>query len=563
MGWLNNLKVAQRLVLLILVFVVALVGVGGTGYFYLKKTSDAMDAMYREKMHAVELILENRIHMRRIEMSIFALMLTTDNNENQKLLTMVSERDAAFDKNLADFEKMPLTSQQKAEVESIRATLQSYRQVNKQVLALAGQNKNGEAYQLFKSQAEPLGLSFNQVLVQLSEDVKKEATAMNEQGKKDFSQASLTFAMILTAAILLGLALGWTITKRITSRLSATVVFLDHVAEGDFSQEVPASSMADRSEFGVLATSVDKMNRSIGALIRNLLNTAEQLAASSEELTASADQSAQASNQVAQSITEVAKGSDEQLRAADQTRDMVEQMSKGIDQMAQKTASAAAEGEQSVGQAVAQMGIIETKTEATANVIASLEERSKQIGQIVEVISTIAAQTNLLALNAAIEAARAGEAGRGFAVVADEVRKLAEQSQDAAKQITELIGEVQGRTNQAVLFMNEGRREVETGAKVVNSAGQSFADILRMVREISAEVHEISAATEELTSGTQQVVGAAQRISKESRQAAEQTETISAATEEQSASMEEIASASRHLANMAEGLQVAVQKFKI
>ncbi|WP_027936816.1 methyl-accepting chemotaxis protein [Anaeroarcus burkinensis] len=573
MGWLNNLKVAQRLVLLILVFVVALVGVGGTGYLYLKKTSDSMDAMYREKMHAVELILDNRIHMRRIEMSTFELMITTDDSENQKLLTMIREREAAFDKNVAEFEKMPLTSQQKAEVEGLRTKLQAYRQVHKQVLTLAGQNKNAEAYQLFKTQAEPLGLSFNQVLVQLSEDVKKEAAAMNEQGKKDFSQASLTFTMILAVSIVLGLALGWTITKRITSRLSATVVFLDHVAEGDFSQEVPTASMADRSEFGALATSVDKMNRSIGALIRNLLNTAEQLAASSEELTASADQSAQASNQVAQSITEVAKGSDEQLRAAEQARDMVEQMSKGIDQVAQntmvvsasaqKTAGAAAEGEQSVGQAVAQMGIIETKTEATAEVIASLEERSKQIGQIVEVISTIAAQTNLLALNAAIEAARAGEAGRGFAVVADEVRKLAEQSQDAAKQITELIGEVQGRTNQAVLFMNEGRREVETGAKVVNSAGQSFADILRMVREISAEVHEISAATEELTSGTQQVVDAAQRISKESRQAAEQTETISAATEEQSASMEEIASASRHLANMAEGLQVAVQKFKI
>ena len=418
-----------------------------------------------------------------------------------------------------------------------------------------------------------LGLSFNQVLVQLSEDVKKEAAAMNEQGKKDFAQASLTFTMILAVAILLGLTLGWTITKRITSRLSATVVFLDHVAEGDFSQEVPVASMADKSEFGALATSVDKMNSSIRALIRNLLNTAEQLAASSEELTASADQSAQASNQVAQSITEVAKGSDEQLRAAEQTRDMVEQMSKGIDQMAQntmvvsgsaqKTATAAAEGEQSVGQAVSQMGVIETKTQATASVIASLEERSKQIGQIVEVISTIAAQTNLLALNAAIEAARAGEAGRGFAVVADEVRKLAEQSQDAAKQITELIAEVQGQTNQAVLFMNEGQREVETGTKVVNSAGQSFADILRMVREISAEVDEISAATEELTSGTQQVVGAAQQINRESRRAAEQTQTISAATEEQSASMEEIASASRHLANMAEDLQVAVRKFKI
>ena len=88
MGWLNNLKVAQRLVLLILVFVVALAGVGGTGYLYLKKTSDAMDAMYREKMHAVELILDNRIHMRRIEMSTFELMITTDDSENQKLLTI-------------------------------------------------------------------------------------------------------------------------------------------------------------------------------------------------------------------------------------------------------------------------------------------------------------------------------------------------------------------------------------------------------------------------------------------------------------------------------------------
>jgi methyl-accepting chemotaxis protein len=187
-----------------------------------------------------------------------------------------------------------------------------------------------------------------------------------------------------------------------------------------------------------------------------------------------------------------------------------------------------------------------------------LGERSKEIGQIVDTISGIAGQTNLLALNAAIEAARAGEQGRGFAVVAEEVRKLAEQSQDAAKQIAVLIGEIQGETDRAVAAMNNGTREVKLGAEVVNASGKSFQEIAEMVTRVSGQTKEISAAIELMANGSQQIVESVKEIDELSKHASGEAQTVSAATEEQSASMEEIASSSQALAHLAMDLREAL-----
>jgi len=573
MSWLNDLKVGQKLIVLIVVFIIGLVGVGVTGFHYLNKTSDDMDKMYSEKLMAVELLDESRIYARRVEAAIYALVLNEDANEIQKTLEKINQDAKSFDESLTKYENLPLDAKEKEAVKAVRENLTQYREARKQVIELANKNQDKEAYKAYVKNAAPPAEKFTMSLRAMGEHAKKAAEDMNVQSKKSVADAIMIFVAIILGSIIIGTLIGWVIMKRITSRLTQAVNFLGEIAGGDFSRNVPEESMQDKSEFGTLSQAVDKMNKNIRALIKQMSHTSEQLASASEELTASAEQSAQAANQVAGSITEVASGAEKQLHLANSANDIVAQMSNGISQVAEntmivsnsaeQTAVSANDGEKAVEKAVKQMQVIEQKTNATATVIGELEGKSKEIGQIVEVIASIAAQTNLLALNAAIEAARAGEAGRGFAVVAEEVRKLAEQSENAAKQITDLISQVQDKTNSAVSFMKEGKKEVDNGAEVVNIAGHSFGEILDMIRKISDQIHEISAASQQITSGTNDVVVAVQNINKESKNAAEQTQTISAATEEQSASMEEIASSSQHLAKMAEDLQGEIRKFKI
>ena len=573
MNWLNDLKVGQKLALLIAVFLSALVCVGGLGYYFLSKTNDSVNKMYNEKLMAIEALSDGRYQAQKIESNTFALMATTDGNESKSLSDDIGKRAKIFDEDLTKFEQIDKEDMSKAKVKAIREDLAKYRAVRVKVLELGMQNKNAEAYTLYKQQGQVLSEKFSGELLSLADEANKTAEQMNQQNQKDFAFANMLFIIVILGSILLGVLLGLLITKRITKRLADVVKFVELLSQGDFSKDVSAESLADKSEVGMVSRACNVMNKNLRGLIRQLSGTSEQLAASSEQLTANAEQSAQASTQVADSVTDVAQGTERQLHLANTANSVVHQISEAIRQVAgnteavsnsaEKTAETANAGEKAIKQAVNQMSIIEQKTNATAAVIGELEEKSQQIGQIVDVISNISGQTNLLALNAAIEAARAGEAGRGFAVVAEEVRKLAEQSQEAAKQITDLIGEVQSKTDNAVSFMQDGKKEVDNGANVVTVAGQSFEDILKMVREMTTQIHEISGAIEEVTSGTQNVVNTVQDIDDESKKTSERTQTISAATEEQSASVEEIASSSQHLAKMAEELQQAIRKFKV
>jgi methyl-accepting chemotaxis protein len=343
------------------------------------------------------------------------------------------------------------------------------------------------------------------------------------------------------------------------------------LAQGDLREREAKISSED--EIGQLSKGFQDMRTNLRALVGKVHSQAEQLAASSEELTASADQSAQAANQVAVSITGVATGAEEQLSAAHETSSIVEQMSASLEQVAATTSQVsdqsiqatnkAGEGNTAVEKAVRQMVQIEQTVNISAKVVAELGERSKEIDQIVATISSIASQTNLLALNAAIEAARAGEHGRGFAVVAEEVRKLAEQSQEATKQISALIGKIQGDTDKAVVAMDDGTREVRLGAEVVNTAGQAFEEIVTLVTQVSDQVKEISTAIEHMAEDSEQIVGAVNRIDNLSKKATGEAQTVSAATQEQSASVEEIASSSQSLANLAMELREAVSKFHV
>lgn len=376
--------------------------------------------------------------------------------------------------------------------------------------------------------------------------------------------------IVLGIGLLLGIVCAVIITRPVIASINQGVDYAAAMAQGNFTQHLEVTA---KDEIGMLLQSLGNASENLRALIRHVADSAETVAASSEELTASAEQSVQAANQVASSITDVARGAEEQLNTVGKTSVVVEQMSANAQQIAanativaataQKTSQASQAGERAVDTAINKMADIEKAVSMSVQTVAVLGGRSQEIGQIVDAISGIAGQTNLLALNAAIEAARAGEQGRGFAVVAEEVRKLAEQSQEAAKQIAGLIHEIQAETDKAVAAMNAGYREVEAGSQVVNIAGKSFNDIAVLIEEVSAQTNDISIAIQQMAGGSRQTVQAMREIDCVNKETSSQTQTVSAATEEQLASMEEISASSQALAGMAEELQGAIRKFKI
>lgn len=387
-----------------------------------------------------------------------------------------------------------------------------------------------------------------------------------KQVNEFFSEITIYFVI----AILVLVGLMYFVLQYMLKKLPYLSTMINTIGTGDLT---PRLSIESNDELGTIAREMNKMLDSICHIIGKVHTEAEKLAVSSEELSISVSQSAQAANQVATSITQVAGGTENQVIVVDNTAHVVEHMSDGIryvanctDQVAESSAQAAEKakaGALSIEKAVSQMLMVEQTVNSSAGVVTKLGERSKEIGQIVDTISGIASQTNLLALNAAIEAARAGEQGRGFAVVAEEVRKLAEQSQDAAKRIAELISEIQGETNDAVVAMDRGTQEVKVGTEVVNTAGSAFGDIAEIVTHVSGQVTEITAAIHRVVSDSQQIVTAVREINDLSKEAAGEAQTISAAIEEQSASMQQMEIASKGLAEIAQSLKEVISSFKV
>ena len=573
MRWVNNLKVGKKLSLLILCSLIGLLAVGITGYYFLQSSSKSIDIMYNERLLSSEWLNESRIHARAITADIYKLMITTDKGENENLKKDIDTRAGEFNNYMTLYKNLRLDPFEISKIKEIDDNLAKYRDGRKTVISLAEENKNQEAYEYYEKNVDTYVQDFMKGLVELGEHNRQIAEEINTSNKSEFKIATVIFLSIVAVASMLIIVLGVLITKRITKRLNDFVVFIGRLAEGDFSIKIKEENLKDKSEFGIVTNALDKMTKKIIDLINQLGDTSEKLVSSSEELTASAEQSADASNLVASAVTTMANGADDQLSLANKTTEVVENISdkinivsentKAVSTLTDNAKTSASAGEEAVEKAINQMERIEKKTNETATIISELEEKSIKIGQIVDTIGSISEQTNLLALNAAIESARAGEAGRGFSVVAEEIRKLAEQSQQASKEIAEIITDVQNKTNSAVLVMNENSREVDTGAKVVNIAGTSFSEILQMIKEISEQIHEISRSINDINNGTKASVSSVNNIQNISTKIADETQTISAAAEEQLASVEEIASSSKILAQMSEELRKVINKFKV
>ena len=391
--------------------------------------------------------------------------------------------------------------------------------------------------------------------------------------KKSISQMVLVTALVIVLSIFAAVYMA----KRITKPIILVSKEMLRMADRDFTNNEEIGEViklkSKNNEIGQIAEALELMHDNIRTLMMNISDITTFVASASEELSASATQSAEASEMVAASCTNVAGSCSEQINAVssagDETNEFVNNMQEfqeaivRSNDMTKSTNEAATKGAKDMSNATDMMVTIKESVENTAAVVEGLGEKLKNIDTFVNTISEIASQTNLLSLNASIEAARAGEAGRGFAVVAGEISKLADDSNQAAANITALIDDIMKSSEAAVASMKEGAQHVVEGTDTVNEAGETFNNIVEMVRSIADESERMSDIVDQLSSGTDTIAENIKKIEEMSESVADETSNVSAASEEQTASSHEVAEASDKLAENAQNLQNLVRSFKL
>lgn len=375
--------------------------------------------------------------------------------------------------------------------------------------------------------------------------------------------------LLISSFILGGVAIFF-IVRSITIGLRRLVDFSEKVSEGDLTETLETKS---KDEIGDLTRSFSKMSESLRDVIRAVQQSVDNVASASEELTASASQTSQATEHITMSIEQFSNGNEAQNEKVESSTNQLVAMNEGLQDMSQtssevaavslQSTEAAGQGGRIVESTASQMKHIDTSVQEAEQVIKELEYKSKDITSILNVINGIADQTNLLALNAAIEAARAGESGRGFSVVAEEVRKLAVQSADSAKEIEKLIQEIVLEIAKSQDMFKAVNREVNAGLGMTEEAKESFQHIYEAAEGMSKKLSQLNDTAIDLSSGSKLVSQAMQEMRQVSRESAANIQDIAASAEEQLASMEEITSSSVTLANMAEELKELTSQFKI
>ncbi|WP_217587173.1 methyl-accepting chemotaxis protein [Lentibacillus saliphilus] len=397
---------------------------------------------------------------------------------------------------------------------------------------------------------------------------------MVEHGESMVKQGTTTSRInIIIAAVVtvFGLIIAFLTSVSITKPVTKVMQRMNALADGDLSHE-PLETKA-RDEIAQLVTATNMMNKNNRDLLEQVYEVSETVSSQSEELTQAANEVKSGTEQVASTMEELASGAETQANSASHLAsimgilaDSVKTANENgtyIQENSGKVLNLTAEGNQLMQSSAEQMQRIEQIVKDAVEKMGGLDEQSKEISKLVSVIKDVAEQTNLLALNAAIEAARAGEHGKGFAVVADEVRKLAEQVAISVNDITSIVTNIQNETGAVSGSLREGYNEVEAGTTQIESTRDTFNDIQTAVRDEGARINEMSQNLSEIVANSENMNESIENIASISEESAAGVEETAASAQQSSSSMEEVAASSQQLAQLAEQLNTLVGRFKL
>lgn len=526
MKWYSNLKTATKIVSAFLIVSLILAGFGVYSITVLRNTNKNMDTMYSNNLISVKELSAAQIQFQTLRLYLRDIR-TADAAQASQLLQDIENAKRGVRDRIVNYEPVATTDTEKEMLRTFDTNFNSYLVMFDQAVSLAQSNNDDAYFDYMQTTLNPQGNVVNQSLSGLIDTNTQMADATNDNAQASYARSFAITIAVIIAAVSISILIGYSIARSISRPLQKMLELATEVANGNLTKQ---SEISTKDEVGQLAAALNRMVVQLRDLIGGIAFNAQSVAASSEQISASTE--------------EIASTSNSQSMAAGSIAELFKELSSAIDSVAVSAEEAAELSNDTVQTAREGGHVVDVSLQGMQDVnrkMAQLEQDSQKIGDIIEVIDDIADQTNLLALNAAIEAARAGEQGRGFAVVADEVRKLAERSGEATKEIAVIIKAMQENTKESV-------RAVADSVEQSSRTGEAFEQIIRMVNNSSLKVNEIAAACEE-----------------EAAQAAEvmrSVESISASSEESAAASEETAATCQSLAQLAEELSRSAATFR-
>ena len=425
-------------------------------------------------------------------------ILSEHAQERENMKKLIDENSAKYKEKLEAIRKITHTEEGKKLLDNIENTIKEAVPYNNKVLELASLGKKDEAKKIYDEQSKP---RIAKIFQAFDEEVAFHEKGLNKRMKEVISlimRQIVIFIIITAIVVALGIFFSTFISRSVRKPVAELKGVLEKVAQGDLSVDIKVES---KDEIGMISQSLKDALSSIKSLIAKSKTISSSLASSSEELSATTEEISRNLKSQTERASQIASAAEEMS----QTVVDIAKNASNIAEVSVTTAGVAKEGKDMTIKTANEIKVIEGAISKLSEVINILGDRSRQIGEIVTVIKDIADQTNLLALNAAIEAARAGEQGRGFAVVADEVRKLAERTAKATDEIAEMIRGIQSEVDVAEGSMEDATKKVASGVELSQKAANILGQILGKAQELQSMIQQIASATEEMSSVTDHI----------------------------------------------------------
>lgn len=539
MNWFYDLKLGTKL-LSSFILIAAIVGfVGYKGLTTIQWMKERQEQLYEKELLPNVALANAQKALLKTRIAAVKSATQSSKEEHAETQKMIQELEKEFLDALEKYSAHGLSEEGKADFARVREAWKAYTEVRDKVLPLTAQGKSAAAMRIVNSEGNFTGSAVEDALGKIIQKNVKAVELINS----DMSQKSVTStaALLLVSICGIGLAIALGIFITGTTKKPIKRVILN-INNADLNSQFNTQR---KDEIGELQRSFDTFVTSIKETLLQVAEATSAVASASSEISSSTEQMAAGAQEQTSQTSEIATAVEQMTKTIVENSRNVTQISDG----AKLTRKQAEEGGVIVEETVVGMNRIADVVNRSAEKVQVLGKSSEQIGEIISVIDDIADQTNLLALNAAIEAARAGEQGRGFAVVADEVRKLAERTTKATKEIASMIKQIQTDTKEAVGSMLQGRREVDDGIQLAGKAKDKLVEIVENVQNAADMMGQVAASTEEQSSTSEQI--------------AKNVEAVSTVTQQTASGTQQIAHAAENLNRLTENLQHLVNKFKL